>query len=547
MKKIFTFLLLSLGLVAIANAQELYLPASNTPPLTGDVISAHEGILAGDFTTDSGAHNIYDIATGTQIGTNADQYTPIADVLQLADGSYYTMATTSTDDTVLIHTASAASAWVELPLPAGVGPNMSDCACFTFGIMYINQYPAFWYSRDNGDYEAKFFVYQGSSFVEKYTMALVPLDILTTVKNTADNQLYYGGGNWMYYMGDLVFDSNANVITHNQIDTRVTNQFRNNWIDMVERTPDGNLLLGINIMDEITSDFHNKFYLYDVDPTTPDSQKLTEVAEVNSFYGMQFVATSSGFYLLQPYSESQWITFTGQAQQSLVNGVFYFPASFDQKTLLEIEGLDQIVGISNDAYFYSNKLYFASRNDGLMFIYDDGSFEVFGGLLVLSLDPPPAPPTYYTYYVDADGDGYSSGDTISDTATTAPAGYLASMTAEDCDDNDFNINPGATEILDNDIDENCDGIVGKSEDTTAISTIPKENFRIMGNDGSGMITIHVEDFDAYSIAIFNAIGQQIFSQDFENQILIDLSQYNAGIYYAVIGKNGAVFQTKLIR
>lgn len=46
--------------------------------------------------------------------------------------------------------------------------------------------------------------------------------------------------------------------------------------------------------------------------------------------------------------------------------------------------------------------------------------------------------------IDADGDSYTSD--------------------VDCDDNDAAINPGATEICDNDVDEDCDGAVAPCPD-----------------------------------------------------------------------------------
>ena len=59
------------------------------------------------------------------------------------------------------------------------------------------------------------------------------------------------------------------------------------------------------------------------------------------------------------------------------------------------------------------------------------------------------------WYLDADGDGY--GDPAeSEHGCEAPTGYVEDDT--DCDDGDAAVNPGATEICGNGVDDDCDGL-----------------------------------------------------------------------------------------
>lgn len=59
-----------------------------------------------------------------------------------------------------------------------------------------------------------------------------------------------------------------------------------------------------------------------------------------------------------------------------------------------------------------------------------------------------------TWYFDNDGDGYGDASRTIDVGTQ-PSGYVANST--DCNDSVNAINPGSSEVLGNNIDDNCDG------------------------------------------------------------------------------------------
>ncbi len=84
------------------------------------------------------------------------------------------------------------------------------------------------------------------------------------------------------------------------------------------------------------------------------------------------------------------------------------------------------------------------------------------------------------WYVDADLDGYGGG--AASMACDAPAGSAA--TADDCDDGDDAISPGATEACDDGIDNDCDGEINEECWTSGALTVADADATLTGIDAS---------------------------------------------------------------
>lgn len=111
-------------------------------------------------------------------------------------------------------------------------------------------------------------------------------------------------------------------------------------------------------------------------------------------------------------------------------------------------------------------------NNQTVYIYvvnSSGTVQSYGSSLTVASDV--VAPSTITCYLNGDGDGYGTG--VSEIVESCSFGYYEApqliQTFGDCDDTDAGINPGAFEICNNGIDENCDGVDPACETGTTIS------------------------------------------------------------------------------
>ena len=143
-----------------------------------------------------------------------------------------------------------------------------------------------------------------------------------------------------------------------------------------------------------------------------------------------------------------------------------------------------------------------------------------------------------TWYEDADSDTYGN-PAVSQVANSQPAGYVADNT--DCDDTNPGINPGATEIPGNGIDEDCDGGGVLSIDDELLA----KSVRFYPNPAGNYLTID-SDITLTKIEIFSILGKKIkeLNKDFKSIPIYDLSK---GVYIVKLQSENGLATKKLIK
>jgi uncharacterized cupin superfamily protein len=117
-----------------------------------------------------------------------------------------------------------------------------------------------------------------------------------------------------------------------------------------------------------------------------------------------------------------------------------------------------------------------------------------------------------TWYIDNDGDGYGT-TSSTQVACAQPSGYAANDT--DCNDSNNAVNPSASEVCYNGLDENCNGTINDNCAFGNISIASASNF-VTVNENAGTVTVPVTMANATSNQTTVTFTLSVYSDATEN-------------------------------
>jgi len=127
-----------------------------------------------------------------------------------------------------------------------------------------------------------------------------------------------------------------------------------------------------------------------------------------------------------------------------------------------------------------------------------------------------------TYYADSDGDGFGD-ESKPIIACYFPSG--ATLLSGDCNDGDASINPDATEIPDNGIDENCqDGDL-----LSSINELGGDRYILHPNPTSGLLNVSIDSPRRINYSVRSLSGVELRSGTLDGPI--DLQGFAPGLYF----------------
>ena len=151
---------------------------------------------------------------------------------------------------------------------------------------------------------------------------------------------------------------------------------------------------------------------------------------------------------------------------------------------------------------------------------------------------------FNTYYLDSDNDQYGAGIGLVSCQTIPNPGYV--LVNGDCDDMNPNVYPGATEILDNDLDENCDGVDGYLGLADGYIDVSLINVDIVPNPSNGSFSLNFDsEMTDVLVQITDMSGKALFQSNMSgSSIPLNQTQLKPGTYLVHVQMNQ---QSKTLR
>jgi hypothetical protein len=156
--------------------------------------------------------------------------------------------------------------------------------------------------------------------------------------------------------------------------------------------------------------------------------------------------------------------------------------------------------------------------------YCNGSDDDCDGLIDNGL-------VFLSYYADADGDNY--GDLNNSESFCSDPGNPFVTNDTDCDDTNAQVNPGAIEIWENGIDDDCN----PSTSDVSVEELSAFDFNVFPNPVQNVLTIASLGNDLDTIYIYNAVGSLITTLTPMRSIAtLDIADWSSGYYVLRIGQ-----------
>ena len=148
--------------------------------------------------------------------------------------------------------------------------------------------------------------------------------------------------------------------------------------------------------------------------------------------------------------------------------------------------------------------------------------------------------SFENWYIDNDGDGFGAGTPIF--ACESPGANYVNQ-GGDCNNSDDSIYPGATDIADDGIDQNCDGVDGY----LGVSENEQLHASIQPNPTSGIIQVLVSTKESVELKLIDLNGKTCFTANLSNgQAQFDLSHLEGGMYILNISSATTSIQKRVV-